>query len=429
MSPRKHSRVVDVLVGFGYLGLVGLLVVGALAAYNKTFQDSTEVTLRTSKLGNSLQEGSDVKLHGVPVGRVDAVEAVDGGATLTLDLDPGVADDLSADTVARLLPKTLFGERYVSLREPDGGGSGLSDGDVIHEDTSAEAVELQEVFDQILPVLQSIEPAKLSAALGEMATMLRGQGGDLGDMMASWGRYFEKLNPLVPAMTEDLAKFAQVSENYADAAPDLLAALDAMSTTSGTMVDERSNLTSLFASVITSADTTEGWVDENQQTIEILSGESRRALEAVAPYSSEFPCLLRSARKFIPVMDKTLGEGTDEPGVHVVLNVVPARGKYLPGEDAPHFETDGKPSCPYTTGETGDPQPAGSPPRHAPPPSDLVESKLREGKGLGEVNSPAENRLIAELMAPTQGMAPSEYPDWGSLLVGPLLRDAEVVLR
>ncbi len=49
--------------------------------------------------------------------------------------------------------------------------------------------------------------------------------------------------------------------------------------------------------------------------------------------------------------------------------------------------------------------------------------------GLGDANSPGENQLIAELVAPTQGMAPAEYPDWGSLLVGPTLRNTKVVLR
>ena len=55
--------------------------------------------------------------------------------------------------------------------------------------------------------------------------------------------------------------------------------------------------------------------------------------------------------------------------------------------------------------------------------------KTADAQGLGEVNSPAENRLIAELMAPEAGVTPAAYPAWGSLLVGPLLRGAEVEVR
>ncbi len=432
LRQRRRRRLPDVLLGLGYGVLIVALLAGALMAYNQSFIDRVEVTLQTSKVGNSLQTGSDVKLHGVPVGRVTKVTATDDGAELTLAIDPEIAAQLTAGTVARLLPKTLFGERYVALRSATGAADGLGNGAVIQEDSSTEAVELQEVFDEMLPMLQAIQPDKLSAALGEMAKTLRGQGDDLGTMMAAWGSYFRKLNPLVPEMTTNLAKFATVVEVYADAAPDLLDAVESMAITSQMLVDEQANLHTLFASVIAGADDTTGWVHANQGTIEVLSAESRRALEAVAPYASQFPCLLRSARKFIPEMDRNLGEGTNEPGIHVRLNVVPSRGKYLAGKDKPTFATDGKPTCPYITGE-----PRRTPrvsadeelPRQiAPPPGRFAQSQLAAA-GLGEANSPAENRLIAELVAPTLGIAPSDYPDWGSLLVGPVLRDAKVSLR
>jgi phospholipid/cholesterol/gamma-HCH transport system substrate-binding protein len=49
--------------------------------------------------------------------------------------------------------------------------------------------------------------------------------------------------------------------------------------------------------------------------------------------------------------------------------------------------------------------------------------------GIGSVNSPQENQLIAELVGPQAGVAPSQFPRWGSLLLGPALRDAQVVVR
>ena len=69
------------------------------------------------------------------------------------------------------------------------------------------------------------------------------------------------------------------------------------------------------------------------------------------------------------------------------------------------------------------------PERIPPPPSDRVRDAFATSLGLGEANSPAENRLIAELMAPEAGVSPADYPTWGSLLVGPLLRGAEVEVR
>ncbi|MFT4286431.1 MCE family protein [Nocardioides sp.] len=426
------SRAVDIALGAFYFVLVAALLGVAVLVYNKAFTDHTDVKLTTGALGNAIQQGSDVKLHGVPVGSVRHIEPTSTGAELTLALDPSALRELPADTTARLLPKTLFGERYVSLVTPDATTPGLRGGDVIHEDTSAEAVELQDVLDQLLPLLRSIQPEKLAASLGELATMLRGQGAEIGTSLAAWGDYLAKLNPLVPQMADDFAALGTVANQYAAAVPDLLDALDTMTATSATLVDEQDQLASVFATVIDAADTTRGWTSANDKTIRILSKQSRKALRAVAPYATEFPCLLKAASDFVPVMDKTLGAGTDEPGVHVVLNVVPSRGKYLAGTDVPTQLTGGGPRCPYVTGQTGT-QPvsrSSSEPETIPAPPTQIESRIASADGdLGEDNSPAENELIAELVGPTQGIAPSDYPDWASLLLGPTLRGAEVTIQ
>jgi phospholipid/cholesterol/gamma-HCH transport system substrate-binding protein len=454
-GPMSLGRLRDLALGLGYGGLVLAIGVGSWLFYNQVFTDRSDITLVTGTVGNALQDGSDVKLDGVPVGTVTDIEPRDGGAELTLALEPDALDQLPVDTTARLLPKTLFGERYVALIVPEGGDSGvvtgaaaasstsgmvaagdtLEPGDTITQDGSAEAVELEEVFDELLPVLQAIQPDKLSATLGELTLMLRGNGADIGQAMTDWGLYLKKLNPLTPQMADDLAALGRVAETYAVAAPDLIDALATMTTTSATLVDQQSQLTDVYANVVVAADDSNGWMIDNEQTIRVLSERSRDALGAVAPYSRQFPCLFRAVRDYIPVMDEVLGKGTDEPGIHVVLNITPSRGAYVLGKDDPTYATDGRPRCPYQDGSTrplgatGEAVSAGEPERISPPPTDRVRRLLADGGGLGEANSPAENQLIAELMAPTVGMAPADYPDGASLLLGPLLRGAEVELR
>jgi phospholipid/cholesterol/gamma-HCH transport system substrate-binding protein len=48
---------------------------------------------------------------------------------------------------------------------------------------------------------------------------------------------------------------------------------------------------------------------------------------------------------------------------------------------------------------------------------------------LGPANSPQENDLVNELLAPGAGKRPADLPDWSSLLAGPVLRGSEVTLR
>ncbi|TYL55374.1 MCE family protein [Nocardioides sp. BGMRC 2183] len=456
-STMTLGRARDLLLGLGYVGLVVAVGVGTWLFYNQAFTDRAEVTLTTGTVGNALQKGSDVKLHGVPVGKVSSIDPQPGGAELTLALQPEILDELPATTTARLLPKTLFGERYVALMvpaEPAGGAgeaaaaapvatagdSTLRAGDTIVQDTSDEAVELEEVFDELLPVLEAIRPDKLSAMLGELALMLRGNGGPIGDTLAAWGRYLERFNPLTERMADDLAAFGRVAQDYAIAAPDLLDALATMTDTSGTLVDERVQLTEALRTVTSAGDASHGWMLDNSETITVLSRESRDALSAVAPYASQFPCLFRSLRDYVPEMEDQLGKGTDEPGLHVVLNVEESRGRYLAGKDAPRYESDGRPRCPYQPSGTsssyspdspdspaGPANPEARPGAIPAPPIDFVDRSVRNG--LGPANSVEENQLIAEILAPTVGLAPAEFPDWSSLLLGPVLRGTEVELR
>ena len=482
-------RALDAGLGVGYLLVVVAFLAAVVLVYDKAFSHTTPITLTTSSMGNALQKGSDVKYHGVPVGTVASVTPSGTGARLKLDLDPSIIKQLPSTTTALLLPKTLFGERYVDLVAPPGApAGGLRSGAVIAQESTDEAVQLQDVFDKLLPMLQALEPQKLAATLGELADFLRGEGDAIGDDLTSWDSYFRKLNPEVPQMADDFAALGKVANTYADAVPDLLDALDSMTTTSATLADQQTQLKDVFATVTSAGNTTTGFMDKNSQNITILSKQSRKALSAVAPYAGEFPCLLKAAADFVPAMDKTLGKGTDQPGLHVVLNVEPSRGRYVAGRDRPTHATGG-PRCPYETGQSGTTAAprlattdaaaddsasaaqtgagssarvgsaglgtAGSSgsgrskgtstnstngnatdsataiPTIPAPPSDTLEQQVSSiaGSGLGQANSPAENQMIAELLAPTVGLSPSAYPDWGSLLVGPLLRGAEVTLK
>ncbi|TYL55929.1 MCE family protein [Nocardioides sp. BGMRC 2183] len=445
MSAR--SRKGDIAVGFLAILLVLALLVAAYLAYHRALVPSEKVTLRTDVVGNQLTVGSDVKYNGVPVGRVDKIDASEEGATLSLALDPDTMDVVPADVVARLLPKTLFGERYVQLVATGStDGATLEAGAVIHEDASAEATELQQVLDELLPVLRAIQPEKLSAMMGELALMLQDNGDTLGDSMVVWQRYLKRLNPLVPQMTEDLERLGRVAQEWNIAAPDLLDALATMTTSADVLVDSQSTLREVYASVIGMADTTGSWVDRNHQNIVILSRESRAGLQAAAPYAAQFPCLFEAVANYKPLMEKALGKDTDEPGAHAIVQVIPVRTKYVAGKDDVRF-TQGTPAprCPYVTGQPGTrpvvdttntwpPAPeagtAGDEPAAiGPPPGSTVDAHLVALSGLGDANSPAENRLIAELLASGHGMSPEEYPAWSSLLLGPTLRNTKVVLQ
>lgn len=447
MFPAKTLR--NATVGLVYLLLVVALVALSIAVYNRAFSSDIKVTALVDDVGTSLQTGSDVKIRGIQLGEVTGVSTRGDGAELELSLNPDLADKVPADVVVRLLPKTLFGERYVSLVEPvtGSGGSTLRSGDTIRQDTSSAAVEIQQVFDRLLPLLQAVQPAQLATVLGTIAQTLRGRGTELGQTVTTVVDYLAKFTPKVPQLAADLNAFADVATTYANAAPDLVQALTDFTTTSQTLAQQQNQLKSLFSRVTTFGNTGTGFLDATSADIISLSAQSLPTLKVLAAYSGEYPCIASALRDFIPVANQALGAGTSRPGLRVQLRIVPPTAKYVPGQDSPNGTVpSGGPSCPYvpSVGVTGTAlgaatvttpgtaaKAAGIDLAALSPTvrSYLATAGTADGDaGLGVANSPAENQVIAELIGPTMGIAPAAFPKWGSLLLGPVLRGTQIEL-
>ncbi|MGW4341038.1 MlaD family protein, partial [Rhodococcus koreensis] len=113
------------VVGRRVLGLVFFLVLALFLAFtigmfNKSFTKVVKIDLLTDSAGNALPPNADVKVRGLIVGEVRSATPQEGEVTLALAIQPDKAPLIPSNATARLLPKTLFGERYVSLIVPEG---------------------------------------------------------------------------------------------------------------------------------------------------------------------------------------------------------------------------------------------------------------------------------------------------------------------
>jgi phospholipid/cholesterol/gamma-HCH transport system substrate-binding protein len=393
------------LTGVAFLLVLCLLVWLSIAVYQKRFTDVAMVTLRTDSVGNEMHPHADVKMRGQVIGEVRDISADGSGARLRLAIRPGALKNVPANVTAQMLPTTLFGERYVALvPPPDPSPVALAAGSVIGQDRSANAIELERVLDNVLPLLTAVRPDKLSATLTAIAQALQGRGEELGQTLVRFDSYLRKTNPQLPALDRDITELVRVAQAYSQASPDILQALTDFTTTSRTIVDQRANLGALYDSVTDSSNDLTDFLRRNSPNLIRLSADSRPALETLARYSPSFPCTLKTLSDFVPAMDRALGKGTDRHGMHVTVRVVPSKGKYVPGRDTPVYDAGGGPHCysvPYQ-GAAGE---------------------------LGVPNSPGENDLVNELLNPSGTTPRTSLPDWSSVLVGPIYRGTEVTVK
>lgn len=429
------------LIGVVMLAVFGLLIWLAIAAYNKQFTPATMVTLDAGTAGNEMNIGAEVMNRGVVIGDVRAISSTGTGARLTLALQPGAAAALPSNVTAMLLPTTLFGQRYVQLSAPPVPSAQiLTAGAVIDENHSKDAIELQKVLDDLLPMLTAVQPQKLAVTLSAMATALNGNGARLGQTLDTINSYLKTFTPDLPQLDTDISELATVSQTYAQAAPDIVSALRNFTVTSETVASEASNLQTVYSTVTAASQNLTSFLSQNKSDIIGLSTSSEQTLQTLARYSPEFPCIAQGVKDFIPNINKALGAGTSEPGLRVSLHPVESRGQYVAGKDTPKFGDNLGPQCysaPFKGITLNDGMSKGTTPTSTT--SSVVPTTQDGGQtavaadvpaaGLGLANSPAENELINELLSPALNIPPDQLPSWTSVLTGPLFRGTEVTIK
>jgi virulence factor Mce-like protein len=434
--------------------LLGLLLVAvmvggvalSIALYDKAFTKVVTVRLQADKIGNQLLQQSDVKVRGLIVGSVENIAATADGAELTLALDPESAKLIPENVSARFLPKTLFGERFVSLEIPDKPSSKtLANGDVIPQDRTSSAVELEQAFAHLMPVLQAVQPQKLSATLTAISTALSGRGDQLGDTLTQLGSYIGELNPHEPELQHNLKALAEFSDHLKDSAPDLVQSLDNLSTTTRTVVDQQQNLSNLYGTLTQASVDLQTFLQNNKDNIISLVDTARPTAELLAKYAPEYPCVISQMAKNVPLIDQALGKGTNQPGLHATIEVVVPRAPYEAGKEEPRFDDKRGPRC-YDADKLPNPFPSEPPDgafqdgtKHQTAPKTVGEglnpanfkadATGSNGSGGNLAYSTAEQGFLADLLGPQLGMNAADVPGWSALLVGPLYRGAEVTVK
>ncbi|QTE01810.1 mce related protein [Streptomyces cyanogenus] len=405
------------MYGIAFLAVLTLLLSLAVAVYRQAFTPVVRITLEADTLGNQLDPRADVKLRGLLVGEVRAVHADGRKATLDIALTPRYVTYIPSDVHARLLPKTLFGEKYVDLVAPaHSSARPIRAGDVITQDRTKAGIEVQQLMNDLLPLLRTVRPGELNATLSAFATALEGRGDRIGDNLTRVEGYLRRLNPHLPSIEEDIARFADVAEVYGDAAPDLMRILRSTVTTSRTIVEKRDQLAAGLRSTAAVAGTANDFLSANGDRMITLGRVSRPTLELFARYSPEYPCLFQGL-----VRQEKASEDAFRGGeMRITLEVVRPQGAYRPGEEPVYGERSG-PNC------RGLPHPQVPGPK--PHLDDGTSAGTPGGAVPGGVNvsaTEAEQRAVGSLVAPVLGVPADEVPPVATLLFGPLARGTAV---
>jgi phospholipid/cholesterol/gamma-HCH transport system substrate-binding protein len=418
--------------GVAFLALLVLFAYLTYGIFSKSFVSYDNVTLKTSNVGLQLPARADVKIRGVRVGEVLAAETSGDDVDLKLGIYPSQRDTIPKNVTARILPKTLFGEKYVALQVPEQPSSqSIEAGAVISE--SEVAIEVEKVLTDIYPLLRTVQPAQLNYTLTAMAEALEGRGEKLGNNFVVLDDYLKRMNPKIPLLVDDLGKLATVSDTYAAVTPELATILRNSVTTGNTFVAKEAKVQALFDDVASFSSTSKDFLEQNGSNIIRLSEQGQAQLPLFAKYAPEYPCLLKGMVNWSPHMEQAYRDYT----LHITLEVLPNSPTGYTPADSPKYGARNGPHCerlpnpPYSQSNKT-PQPAihevddGVNGSHG-------KFRPRSATGFdmtsGYAGTASERNLVNALAAPAMGVADDDVPDLASLLFAPIARGAEVSMR
>jgi phospholipid/cholesterol/gamma-HCH transport system substrate-binding protein len=327
--------------------VLAMIVAICLGLFAGTFTNYVPVTLASDRTGLVLESGAKVKLRGVEVGRVAAVKGGAQPVSLKLEMFPDQLRFIPANIGAEIRATTAFGAKYVDLIYPDNPSpQRLRAGQILQSRNVS--TEVNTVFENLVGVLHEIDVAKLNATLTALADGVRGQGPRIGEATSAADEVLQALNPRMDTVAQDWRSFKGFTDAYDAAAQDILATLNAASTTSGTITSHSKDLDALLLNAIGfSNDATNLLAPNKDNLVQGINGLAPTT-DLLLKYNPEYTCLLQGAKFFLDhggyeaiggngksiILDAALLLGDDPYRYPQNLPIVAAKGG--PG---------GKPSC------------------------------------------------------------------------------------
>ena len=428
-SPAEHRRLLA--AGVAFLTVVALLVGLSIAIYDKAFAHVTWVTIRADRAGLQLAKFGDVRVNGALVGQVRSIGQDGKQAVIKVALDPETAKNLPDNVTVQILPTTLFGQKFISIVLPRTPSStSLAAHGEIPASRVSTNVELNRILAELFPLLRSVRPADLNATLNALATALQGRGEKLGDTLDKLDSYLGAIDDHLPTLRKDLVLLAQVADTYSGSAQDLVDILGNVTVTSRTILANKKNLDVFFSDLSGLAQTSTRVLRTNGQNLVRVGQLSAPLTGLLAAYSPEYPCLLKGLANYEPRLAKVFRGNMIRQ--FFVFNT-PQYREYDQRDRPVYGEVGHGPWC---LGLPKPPEPIGPQPladgtdQDDHPPSSTVPGSGMLTRGSlapadsGYAGTAGDRVVVNAMLAERSGRSADDYGSLGSLMYGPVVREA-----
>jgi phospholipid/cholesterol/gamma-HCH transport system substrate-binding protein len=344
MDPRRGPPYKTVgLVTIVVMGLIGLVL---YSQFRGDLTPKTKLTMVAARAGLVMDPGSKVTYNGVEIGRVSGISEItrDGkpAANVVLDVTPKYVNMIPANVAAEVKATTVFGNKYVALSSPKNPApQSITPSTVI--DATSVTTEFNTLFETLTSIAEKVDPVKVNLTLSAAAEALTGLGEKFGASLINGNAILDDLNPQLPRVRFDVARLAALGDTYADAAPDLWAALDHAVTTARTL---NRQLVDLDAALLAAAGLGSTGADVFGRGGPYLARGAADLVptaQLLDEYSPEIFCTIRNFNDVAPKIHNALGDNGYALGAHSSGSVAGAPNPYIYPENLPRTNARGGP--------------------------------------------------------------------------------------
>ena len=335
------SSAVRPLTGLAMIVAVGLIIALAIGLFQGSFTKTEPVTVISDRAGLVMNNDAKVKMRGVEVGKVDSIESrPDGKAALRLAMNPSQLHLIPSNVNVNIESPTVFGAKFVNMVPPDDPSpQKLRPGQVIQ--SQHVVVEINTVFQQLVQVLNKIEPAKLNQTLGAIATAFDGRGEKFGKTLTDFNAFLAKIEPSLPNLSHDLEAAAPTLGAYADAAPDLIKTVGSTTQISNTIVDQQQELDEFLVASIGLADVGNDVIGGNEPALAEVLHLLVPTTELLNRYHESVNCSIAG----LAVMANSPPLPGNNSAVVVSAGLTLGTERYRYPKDLPKVAAKGRPYC------------------------------------------------------------------------------------
>ena len=262
--------------------------------------DGTEIIGRFDQVAD-LVVNSNVQSSDVVVGSVKDIELEGWDAQVTMCLNAG--EKIPADVRAVIRTTSLLGEKFVDLQPQSLDPPYLEDGAIIGLEDTGKSVELEEVFGELSTILGTGELQKLNEFTSSQAKILRGNVGELRNVLSRLHDFTDTLNGRRGEIAASIDNLDAVARTILGDSPVLTRFLRTFAGSSSVLADQRVALTDLLVALdrfskisVQLLNATEGGLNEQfaklRPVLRTVVANSRNltdTIQTLATFSEWFP--------------------------------------------------------------------------------------------------------------------------------------------